>query len=85
MFPSTSRVLLFLGLIFATGCASNVRYDHEHDPATDFTQLKTFDFLAGPPEEQGVERDAVLLSLIGEQLTAKGLQRTSAQPDLPSQ
>lgn len=82
MSTSTFRAHLFLGLVLLTGCASSVRYDSEHDPGADFTQLKTFDFLAGPPEEQGVERDAVLLGIIGEQLQTKGLQRSSAQPDL---
>jgi hypothetical protein len=78
----TAVSFLFLGLTLATGCASSIRCDSEHDPGTDFTQLKTFDFLAGPPEEQGAERDAVLLGLVGDQLTAKGLQRTNSQPDL---
>jgi len=78
---SMPRFLLLLGLALTAGC-HGISYDSEHDPEVDFTQLHTFEFLAGPPEEQGVERDAVLLGILGEQLVAKGLQRASGQPDL---
>ena len=69
-------------IAFAVSCSSvNVRYDYERD--VDFSQFKTFDFYPVPQELRTSE--LVLKRIdraIAREMTAKGFNQSSDNPDL---
>ena len=73
--------ILFIGLVF-TGC-SGISVRDDYDPQTDFSGLKTYDWMA-PLENSGV--DAINLERIKKsvnaQLKSKGLAVASENPDM---
>jgi len=78
-----SRTILTLAVAAAVGLGgcSTLKTNTDYKPGTDFSQYKTFDF-------KGVDdiKNAILVERIenalSAQLTAKGLKRSSANPDL---
>jgi hypothetical protein len=78
-------VLLFLA-IFACG---RIKVRSEHDPGTDFSRLKTYEWLPDPdmlslhPLIRSAERDARVKSIVDRELSRKGYEKlVSGKPDL---
>ena len=79
--PLRPHRLATLLLLLGVGC-HGISVDSSHDPDTDFTKLKTYDWLPPTPQAFTAVSDEVLLRLIGAELEAKGFTRDTRQPDL---
>jgi len=82
-------VLLFCAILLAAGCSS-VSVSHDFDSQTDFSNLRTYRWLAAPEStSDNVQKELQTNSLIesrvksavNRQLAAKGIRETTQDPD----
>ena len=73
--------LLSLLLLSAAAC-HGISVDATHAPDVDFSKLRTFSWLEVTPGSGTHVSDEAILELVADELTAKGLQRDTASPDL---
>ena len=77
------KILIVLFLIgFIVSCSGTYDVKQEYDPKTDFSNLKTFDWMQAP-EEAGLNSFVVqsVKNAVNIELKAKGLMMTSNNPD----
>jgi hypothetical protein len=76
------RTFLVLSLVaFAVSCAS-VYVDYDYDPGYDFSKLRTYDWLPIPDKARVNELTIKNIQYFADQqLAAKGLRRSSGDPD----
>jgi hypothetical protein len=72
---------LSLLLLSAAAC-HGIAVDATHAPDVDFTTLRTFSWLEAAPGSPTDAREDIALELVASELTAKGLKRDDASPDL---
>ena len=73
-------VLFFIG--FTLSCSSTYEVKHDYDPQTNFSDLKTFDWMQ-VPEKTGIDGLVIqrVKNAVNAELKAKGLMMTSDNPD----
>ncbi len=73
-------VLFFIG--FTVSCSSTYDVKHDYDPQTNFSDLKTFDWMQ-VPEKAGMDGLIVqrVKNAVNAELKAKGFMMTSNNPD----
>ena len=83
-----NKVLLVLVIILAYGTSLYAQVDSDFDHSVDFSKYKTYDFTPGTVIREGESQpsdnllDQKVSSAVESQLNAKGLRRSSDNPDL---
>lgn len=87
-----SRIIVAAAVVLGAGCASTVNINHDYDTGADFSKYKTFGWMPQPTTSMtGNAQDAMqrnqlldkrILSIVNEQLQAKGLTIDTQSPDL---
>jgi hypothetical protein len=74
-----------LAMLLLAGCATGPTIRHNADPAVDFTRFSTFAFVEPLSTDRAGYQSLISKQLIASaerELTARGLRRTDASPDL---
>lgn len=66
-----------------SGCAGGLSYNHDFDPAANFTTLRTYVWASAPADSRGVNSmiERRVVAAVDQQLTTKGYQAATGEPD----